>query len=49
MVNVGIPLPKLFERPVGDVFAAVAAVFGVGVEWEALEAIGRSKQMHVNN
>jgi hypothetical protein len=29
---------ELFERPVGDVLAAVRAVFGVGVERETLGA-----------
>src|ERR1700680_1371066 len=33
---------KLFERPVGNVLAAVGAVFVVGVEGEALEAIART-------
>jgi hypothetical protein len=34
---------KLFERPVGDVLATVGAVFGVGVEGEALGAAPRPR------
>jgi hypothetical protein len=30
---------ELFEGPVGDVLAAVGAVFGVGVKGEALKAV----------
>jgi hypothetical protein len=32
---------KLFERPVGDVLAAVGAVFGAGVEGETLRVAGK--------
>ena len=34
-----IPRPVLAQRPVGDVLAPVAAVYVVGVEGEALEAV----------
>ena len=35
--RLGIALLELGQRPVDDVFAAMAAVFGVGVEREALD------------
>lgn len=35
--RLGIALLELGQRPVDDVFAAIAAVFGVGVEREALD------------
>src|SRR6266536_3367909 len=38
---------ELFEGPGADVFAAVGAVFGVGVEGEALESVNASAQMEV--
>ena len=36
--RVGVVGAELFERPVGDVLAAVGAVFGVGVKRETLRA-----------
>jgi len=36
---------ELFERPVGDVLASAAAVFGVGVEGEALKAVGAAAEV----
>src|SRR5205823_7197649 len=39
---VAVASAKLFQRPVGDVLTAVGAVFGVGVEREALRtALGK--------
>ena len=40
---------ELFERPVGDVLAAVGAVFGVGVEGEALSAACPGRKMEVGS
>ena len=40
---------ELFEGPVSDVLAAVAAVFGVGVEGEALSAAPWASKVQVGN
>jgi hypothetical protein len=41
--RVAVMGPELFKRPVGDVLAAIAAVFCVGVEREALGSVQRSQ------
>jgi len=38
----------VFEGPVGDVLAAVGAVFGVGVEREALESVFGGTKVEIN-
>ena len=44
---VAVMLLELFQRPIGDVFAAVAAVFIVDVEGEALWSELRSSKFNL--
>ena len=39
---------KLFQRPLSDVLASIAAIFGVGVEGEALGAAPGPYQMKIH-
>ena len=47
-VPVMVVRAEFVERPVGDVLAAVGAIFVVGVEGETLKAVNSSAQMQVN-
>src|SRR5208283_645775 len=48
-VLVAVMPAKVLQRPVGDVFAPIRAVFVVGVERKALSARPRTDQVKVGN